>query len=91
MQRASSVALEGSEVRREALLVSVLDRLRARYLRWQLADGDADRAGLLADYAACCLTVGSPVRATLPGDEVVEAVGDRIDPDETFPPREADN
>ena len=79
--RASSVVLEGPAVRREALLVAVLDRLRARYLRWQLADGDADRAGLLDDYAARCLTVGSPVRATLPGDEVVEAVGDRIDPD----------
>ena len=79
--RATSVRLEGGEVRREQLLVAVLDRLRARYLRWQLADGDADRSGLLADYAGGCLTVGSPVRATLPGDEVVEAVADRVDPD----------
>jgi BirA family biotin operon repressor/biotin-[acetyl-CoA-carboxylase] ligase len=79
--RATSVHLEGGTLRREELLVAVLDRLRARYLRWQLADGDADRAGLLADYAAACLTVGSPVRATLPGDEVLEAVADRVDPD----------
>lgn len=79
--RATSVRLEGGGVRREELLVAVLDRLRARYLRWQLADGDADRAGLLADYAARCLTLGSPVRATLPGDDVVEAVGERVDPD----------
>lgn len=88
--RATSLRLEGVTVRREELLVAVLDRLRARYLRWQLADGDAARSGLLDDYAARCLTLGSPVRATLPGDVVLEAVAERVDHDGRLVLREAD-
>jgi BirA family transcriptional regulator, biotin operon repressor / biotin---[acetyl-CoA-carboxylase] ligase len=79
--RATSTRLEGSTVRREVLLVSVLDRLRERYTNWQLAAGDAERCGLLADYAAFCLTLGSRVRATLPGDVVLEARAEAVDPD----------
>jgi BirA family biotin operon repressor/biotin-[acetyl-CoA-carboxylase] ligase len=79
--RATSTRLEGSGVRREQLLVDVLDRLRAHYLRWQLADGDARRSGLVDDYVARCLTVGRPVRATLPGDVVLDGTGEGIDDD----------
>jgi len=79
--RATSTRLEGIDVRREDLVVAVLDRLRGHYLRWQLADGDSRRGGLLDAYAARCLTLGRPVRATLPGDVVLEGEGTSIDDD----------
>jgi BirA family biotin operon repressor/biotin-[acetyl-CoA-carboxylase] ligase len=59
----------------------VLDRLRVHYLRWQLADGDARRCGLLDAYTARCLTLDRSVWASLPGDVVLEGVGDSIDAD----------
>lgn len=75
--RATSTRLEGVEVHREDLLVALLDRLRELYVRWQLTGGDAVRAGLVEAYTERCLMVGRPVRATLPGSQVVEgtAVG----------------
>jgi BirA family biotin operon repressor/biotin-[acetyl-CoA-carboxylase] ligase len=79
--RATSARLEGVDVRREDLVVAVLDRLRGHYLRWQLADGDPSRCGLLDAYAARCLTLGRPVHATLPGDVVLEGEGISIDDD----------
>jgi BirA family biotin operon repressor/biotin-[acetyl-CoA-carboxylase] ligase len=77
--RATSTRLEGSSVRREDLLVGVLDRLRAHYVRWQLVDGDARRCGLASTYAERCLTVGRAVRATLPGAVEIDGVGESID------------
>ena len=77
--RATSTHLEGVELRREELLVAVLDHLRERYLTWQLAGGDVERAGLSEAYAERCLTLGSRVRATLPGDVVLEATAIGMD------------
>ena len=88
--RATSTRLEGADVRREDLAVSILDRLRGHYLRWQLADGDARRSGLVDLYTERCLTLGRRVRATLPGDVVLEGQGEGIDPDGLLVVRAAD-
>ena len=77
--RATSTRLEGVDVRREALVVGVLDHLRRRYVDWQLAGGDAGRAGTAARYAERCLTLGRTARALLPGGEVVEGTGSALD------------
>ncbi len=77
--RATSTRLEGADVRREPLVVDILDHLRRRYVHWQLAGGDARRAGTATDYAARCLTLGRPARALLPGGVVVEGVGSTLD------------
>ena len=77
--RATSTRLEGATVSRELLVVDVLDHLRRRYLHWQLASGDARRAGTAEVYAARCLTLGRSVRALLPGGVVVEAVAESLD------------
>ncbi len=79
--RATSTRLEGADVRREVLVVDALDHLRRRYVRWQLADGDARRSGAAEDYAARCLTLGRAARALLPGGDVVEGVGSALDDD----------
>ena len=79
--RATSTRLEGARVRREELLVAILDRLRDRYTTWQLAGGDAVRSGAADAYAERCLMVGRPVRASLPGGEVLEGTAVRIAPD----------
>ena len=77
--RATSTRLEGAAVSREVLVVDVLDHLRRRYLLWQLASGDARRAGTAEAYADRCLTLGRSVRALLPGGIVVEAVAESLD------------
>jgi BirA family biotin operon repressor/biotin-[acetyl-CoA-carboxylase] ligase len=79
--RATSTRLEGADVSRELLVVDVLDHLRRRYLLWQLASGDARRAGIAEAYAERCVTLGRGVRALLPGDTVVEGVASALDDD----------
>lgn len=79
--RATSTRLEGAAVRREELCVAILDRLRGLYQTWQLADGDAARAGTGQRYAERCLMVGRAVRASLPGGEVLEGTAVRIGDD----------
>jgi BirA family transcriptional regulator, biotin operon repressor / biotin---[acetyl-CoA-carboxylase] ligase len=79
--RATSTRLEGVMVSREVLVVDVLDHLRRRYLTWQLASGDARRAGTAEAYVERCLTLGRTVRALLPGGVVVEGVATGIDDD----------
>jgi BirA family biotin operon repressor/biotin-[acetyl-CoA-carboxylase] ligase len=79
--RATSTRLEGAHVGREALVVDVLDHLRRRYVHWQLAGGDALRAGTAEAYAERCITLGRQVRALLPGGAVAEGVASAIDAD----------
>ncbi|HSY14599.1 MAG TPA: biotin--[acetyl-CoA-carboxylase] ligase [Jatrophihabitantaceae bacterium] len=61
---ATSLLLAGVQVDRGALLVSVLDALGARVLRWQDAGGDAEECGAAADYRAACATIGMDVMVT---------------------------
>lgn len=79
--RATSTRLEGADVRREVLVVDILDHLRRHYVHWQLAGGDARRAGIAEVYAARCLTLGRAARALLPGGDVVEGAGSALDDD----------
>ena len=88
--RATSTRLEGADVSRELLVVDVLDHLRRRYLLWQLASGDARRAGIAQAYAERCVTLGRDVRALLPGGTVVEGVASALDDDGRLVLRPAD-
>ena len=64
---------------RSALLGSILAELTARIDRWRTAHGPD--SGLVADYRRRSLTLGTRVRATLPGDR--EIVGIATDLDES--------
>lgn len=77
--RATSLLMLGSTMLdRSALLGAILAELRTRIDRWQIAGGpDAD---LVADYRRRSLTLGTRVRALLPGDG--ELVGQAVDLDD---------
>ncbi|HVA61270.1 MAG TPA: biotin--[acetyl-CoA-carboxylase] ligase [Mycobacteriales bacterium] len=74
---ATSVAAEGVDGDRTALLLAVLDELGTRYGAW-VASGGAPEA-VRPDYRAVCRTIGAAVRVELPGGGVV--VGDAVDVD----------
>jgi BirA family biotin operon repressor/biotin-[acetyl-CoA-carboxylase] ligase len=56
---------------------TLLAELGTRFGRWRAANG-AD-AGLIADYRARSVTIGSAVRAILPGGDEVLGVAQSID------------
>jgi BirA family biotin operon repressor/biotin-[acetyl-CoA-carboxylase] ligase len=64
-------------VDRDRLAAAVLRHLARVTTRWRRAHGRDD--ALAADYRARSRTVGSRVRATLPGDRAVEGVAEGID------------
>lgn len=72
--RAVSLSMLGAATDRTALAVAVLDALADRIAAWR--SGVAD---LAADYQRYCATLGAPVRAELPGGQVVEGIARRID------------
>jgi BirA family biotin operon repressor/biotin-[acetyl-CoA-carboxylase] ligase len=75
---ATSLLMLGSTMLdRSALLGSILAELSARIDRWQSAGPDT---GLIADYRSRSATLGTRVRALLPGDR--EIVGTATDLDE---------
>jgi BirA family biotin operon repressor/biotin-[acetyl-CoA-carboxylase] ligase len=77
--RATSLLMLGSTMLdRNALLGSILAELTGRIDRWRSAHGPD--AGLVADYRARSVTLGTRVRALLPGDR--EIVGFATDLDE---------
>lgn len=45
----------------------LIDALRARLQGWEAAGGDAEAAGVVADYRRVCTTLGRRVRAVSPG------------------------
>jgi BirA family biotin operon repressor/biotin-[acetyl-CoA-carboxylase] ligase len=75
---ATSLLALGAVVDRNELVRSLLRELAARLGGWRDSRG-ADRS-LMADYRARSLTIGSRVRAVLPGDR--EIVGDAASVDE---------
>lgn len=78
--RATSLLMLGSTMLdRSALLGSILAELTARIDTWRIAGGAS--AGLIADYRARSITLGTRVRALLPGDR--EIIGIATDLDET--------
>ena len=77
--RATSLLMLGSTMLdRTALLGSILAELSARIDRWRALGGTDP--GLVADYRARSLTLGTKVRALLPGDR--EIIGTATDLDE---------
>jgi BirA family biotin operon repressor/biotin-[acetyl-CoA-carboxylase] ligase len=74
---ATSLALLGAAVDRTELAEAVLRHLAARVDAWRAANG-ADPT-LAADYRSRSVTIGSQVRATLPGERTVSGVASDID------------
>lgn len=75
---ATSLLMLGSSVTdRNLLLSSLLHHLAVRIDSWRDAGG-AD-ATLIADYRRHSLTLGTHVRASLPGDRQVEGVAESVD------------
>lgn len=75
---AVSLAMLGVDaVDRDRLGAAVLRHLAVVTTRWRRAHGRDD--ALAADYRARSRTLGSRVRATLPGDRTVEGVAEGID------------
>jgi BirA family biotin operon repressor/biotin-[acetyl-CoA-carboxylase] ligase len=62
---------------RTRLTAELLRRLGDRVSSWRGAGGADDR--LCADYRRRCVTVGSPVRATLPGGRVIVGTATSVD------------
>lgn len=77
---ATSVALEGGSVTdRDTLLRALLRDFGSCYAAWAAADGDPESSGLAAAYREACSTLGTPVRAEMPGGAVVSGRADAID------------
>lgn len=74
---ATSLAMLGAAVDRTVLTEAVLRHLASRIGGWRAANG-AD-AALAADYRSRSVTIGNRVRASLPGDRVVEGVAADVD------------
>lgn len=76
--RATSLTLLGAGgVDRTALAAAILDGLAERVQRWRAAGGADDT--LVRDYRNHSLTLGTDVRATLPGDRALVGVATDID------------
>lgn len=76
--RATSLTMLGAEhPDRTALATAILRRLGDRLAAWRRAGG-ADQT-LVADYRRHSLTLGREVRATLPGDRLLEGTASDID------------
>jgi BirA family transcriptional regulator, biotin operon repressor / biotin---[acetyl-CoA-carboxylase] ligase len=79
---ATSLALEGAATTdRAALLAAVLAGLEDRYRAWSQVSGDAERAGLRAEYAGLCATLGRRVRVELPGGRELDGLAAGVDTD----------
>ncbi|MGE3285575.1 MAG: biotin--[acetyl-CoA-carboxylase] ligase [Pseudonocardia sp.] len=63
------------------VLVDVLRRLDERERAWRSSGGDPDARRLRGDYRAACRTLGSSVRVTLPGGEVLDGIAEDVDAD----------
>ncbi|WP_217614868.1 biotin--[acetyl-CoA-carboxylase] ligase [Cellulomonas sp. GbtcB1] len=88
---ATSLRVAGAPgVDRTALLLAVVGEVVAVLERWQDRGGDVAAAGLDADVAAACLTLGRTVRATLPDGAELRGTAKRIDRDGALVVRDAD-
>jgi BirA family transcriptional regulator, biotin operon repressor / biotin---[acetyl-CoA-carboxylase] ligase len=63
---ATSLRRAGFDVPRTELLAEVVGAFVELEERWRAADGDAVTAGLAAECARACVTIGSPVRVHRP-------------------------
>jgi BirA family transcriptional regulator, biotin operon repressor / biotin---[acetyl-CoA-carboxylase] ligase len=73
--RATSLAQLGvGELDRNTLAQALLRHLAARIDSWRSGD-----PAIAADYRARSVTIGSRVRATMPGDQTVAGIADDVD------------
>ncbi|GIG28664.1 biotin--[acetyl-CoA-carboxylase] ligase [Cellulomonas marina] len=79
---ATSLAVAGApHADREGLLVALVTALGEVGERWRDADGDAAAAGLAAEVADTCATLGQDVRVDAPGGMVVEGRAESLGDD----------
>jgi BirA family transcriptional regulator, biotin operon repressor / biotin---[acetyl-CoA-carboxylase] ligase len=79
---ATSLAIEGAPTTdRAALLAAILAGLERRYRAWSRVSGDAERAGLRAEYTSLCATLGRRVRVELPGGRELDGLAAGVDTD----------
>jgi BirA family biotin operon repressor/biotin-[acetyl-CoA-carboxylase] ligase len=78
--QASSLALAGAgSTDRDTVLRALLRAFGERYGQWAGAAGNAEAAGLAADYAAACTSIGREVRAELPGGRTLSGLATGVD------------
>ena len=78
--QASSLALAGAEsTDRDTLLRALLRSFGERYGRWARTGGDAEAAGVAADYVEACASIGRRVRAELPGERTLTGLATGVD------------
>jgi BirA family biotin operon repressor/biotin-[acetyl-CoA-carboxylase] ligase len=66
---------------RTRLLAEILAGLERRYRTWSQVSGDAERAGLRAEYTGLCATLGRQIRVELPGGRQLDGLAAGVDPD----------
>lgn len=77
---ATSLALAGAQhTDRETVLTAVVGAVLEVVARWEAADGNAALAGVAAEVAAVCETLGRRVHVELPGGDVLDGVAVRLD------------
>ena len=79
---ATSLALSGGSVDRDAVARAVLESLALRHQQWRECErgsGSTVSDELMAAYTRSCSTIGADVRVELPGDIVRTGRADRID------------
>lgn len=81
VESATSLALNGHEADRTALLIEILQRLDARLAQWSDVGGDAAACGLHAAYTAACATLGREIAVTTTDGGRVEGTAVAVEPD----------
>ncbi|WP_435743784.1 biotin--[acetyl-CoA-carboxylase] ligase [Microbacterium sp. PMB16] len=78
---ATSFAVLGVEADQDRLLADYLRTLNAHLVALAGAADDAVTSGLHSAVSARCATLGQAVRASLPGDRVLEGIATALDPE----------
>jgi BirA family biotin operon repressor/biotin-[acetyl-CoA-carboxylase] ligase len=86
----SLVAAGAPGVDRTTVLLAVVVEVTGLLARWRADGGDVAAAGLDAEVAAACRTLGGAVRATLPDGTQVRGTAVRLDADGALVLRAAD-
>lgn len=76
---ATSLAVEGSTVDRDSLLLALLHAIERHYLAWRAAGGDVRESGVYERYRGLCATVGRHVRVELPGGGTLRGTAEDVD------------
>ena len=78
-KQGSAVTGTSTELSNDKILAAYLGELRALYLRFVEAGGDAVASGIRDEVVARCGSIGRRVRAMMPGDQEVTGNGVGID------------